>query len=105
MNEEMINRFCDYLENIDLINYTDVWVMPSRNDLYGRTFTPTTKDRHRIEIYKNDTQSNEDILCHELAHVILYKMNKKQNHEKEFEKAKKLVINLLHTWKLNEHKI
>lgn len=103
MNEEIMNRFCDYLENIDLIYYTDVWVQPFRNDLYGRTFTPTTKDRHRIEIYENDEQSNEYILCHELAHVILYKMNKKQDHGKEFEEAKKLVINLLHKWKREEH--
>lgn len=96
MNEEQeMNEFCAYLEDLGVINYTDVWVKGNHPDLYGRTFTPHSKDRHRIEIYGNPGEhTNEEVLCHELAHVMLFKVkdgchHQKGHHGKEFKALEK----------------
>lgn len=95
MNEDMMNDFCTYLEEIGAINYTEVWVKGNHPELYGRTFTPQTKDRHRIEVYENEEHTNKDILCHELAHVMLYKVDGPQDHGDVFRKVEHEVHKLL----------
>lgn len=84
MNEDFMNDFCTYLEELGVIDYTEVWERGPNDKLYGRTFTPPSLDRHRIEIYENEDHTNEEILCHELAHVMLYKTGGPQNHGQEF---------------------
>jgi len=74
-SEDVLNDFCNYLENFDIIDYTEVWLKEEHSDLYGRTFTNNDKNRHRIEIYKNNEYTNLEILFHELAHVCIYKKN------------------------------
>ena len=100
MNEITMNDFCTYLEELGAIDYTEVWVKGNHPKLYGRTFTHHTKTRHRIEIYENDEQTNKDILCHELAHVMLYKTGAAQGHGKEFRRMECKVHNLLIDYKM-----
>lgn len=95
MNENMMNAFCDYLEDIGAINYTEVWECGPNDKLYGRTFTPESKDRHRIEIYENDEHTNEEILCHELAHVMLYKIDGPQDHGEFFRRMERQAYNFM----------
>ena len=95
MNEDLMNGFCDYMEDLGAINYTEVWLKGPNDKLYGRTFTPESKDRHRIEIYENDEKSNAEILCHEMAHAMLYKIDGPQDHGEEFYRMQDKAVNFL----------
>lgn len=105
MDEDIMNAFTDYLESMELINYTEVWECGPNNKLYGRTFTPNSKNNHRIEIYKSDEYSNEVILCHELAHVMLYKMNVSQDHGEQFYMMEERVHNLMKNFLKEENHV
>lgn len=99
--EDKMNDFCDYLENLGIIDYTEVWLKEEHTDLYGRTFTNKDKNKHRIEIYKNNEYTNLEILFHELAHVCIYKKNNEnliqynQKHGKCFKEMKEKIKNYM----------
>lgn len=103
MHEDEMNMFCDWLEELDYIHYTEVWVKPERDDLYGRTFTSGKGDHNRIEIYENYEHSNEEILIHELAHCFLTKRNGPsedgQAHDTTFYNTEEFVKTLYEEYK------
>lgn len=104
MSEDLCNDFCTYLEEIGVINYTEVWIKGNHPKLYGRTFTPMSNDSHRIEIYENEEHTNEEILTHELAHVMLHKINGPQDHGDEFKRMEHKAYNLLKDYLLEADK-
>lgn len=102
MNEDQAVDFVTYLRDKDYIDQTDVWFKGYNPNLFGRTFTPSTLDWHRIEIYQSEVHTNEEVMMHELAHVRLYKLGiglKVEDHGQEFREAEKEVTKIYQYFK------